>query len=464
MNRHSGSRKSAADADWPRGTNPTTGLSSDEAARRLVLHGPNEIPSEPRTPAWRRMLQQLRDPLIMVLLVAAALTIATVDLSDAAVILLVITVNTVVGVVQEVRAEQAVMALSAMSAPAARVVRDGEERSVPAAEVVPGDLVLVAEGDIVPTDGDVSAAALLPADESSLTGESVPVEKAPDRDDASGAVSAGTVIVRDHGRIVVTATGADSALGRIASLMGGATGPTPLQHRLARFGRTLAAVTVALCAAVLTLGLVRGQPVELMIVAAISLAVAAVPESLPAVVTLALALGARRMADRHAIVLLTHGLPGVALGAEPVAPDTMGHPPRPPEESVLGAGLWLRILFMGAFVAMVTLVVGVWARETGRPWQSMVFHPARRGPRLPGAPRQPGQPVPAGRRGRGTDAPGSRRLSPAPTRPVGCRGASACRPAIAAVLSGLGHVVMRLQARLRPERPPRVGPSAAQGS
>ncbi|WP_269465891.1 cation-translocating P-type ATPase [Streptomyces qaidamensis] len=302
MNRREGARRPTAKVGLLRGTTPATGLSSDEAARRLELHGPNEIPAEPRTPVWRRVLQQLRDPLILVLLVAAALTIATGDLSDAAVILLVITVNTVVGVVQEVRAEQAVMALSAMSAPAARVVRDGEERSVAAAEVVPGDVVLVAEGDIVPADGDVLAAASLLADESSLTGESVPVEKAPDGDEVRGAVSAGTVIVRGHGRVVMTATGADSALGRIASLMGGAPGLTPLQHRLVKFGRTLAAVTVALCAVVLALGLVRGQPVELMIVAAISLAVAAVPESLPAVVTLALALVARRMADRHAIV------------------------------------------------------------------------------------------------------------------------------------------------------------------
>ncbi|UUN25631.1 cation-transporting P-type ATPase [Streptomyces sp. FIT100] len=284
------------------------GLSSDEAARRLELHGPNKVPEEPRTPVRRRVLQQLRDPLILVLLAAAVLTIATGDLTDAAVILLVITVNTVVGVVQEVRAEAAVTALSALSAPAARVVRDGAERSVPAAEVVPGDLVLVGEGDIVPADGDIQAAASLMVDESSLTGESVPVEKADGGDTSPCAVSAGTVVVRGRGRVVVTATGAGSALGRIAALMGAAPGPTPLQHRLARFGRMLAAVIVVLCAVVLALGLVRGQPVELMIVAAISLAVAAVPESLPAVVTLALALGARRMAERQAIV---RRLPGV---------------------------------------------------------------------------------------------------------------------------------------------------------
>ncbi|MEU5029555.1 cation-translocating P-type ATPase [Streptomyces milbemycinicus] len=280
----------------------TEGLSREEAARRLGVYGANAVAQERRTPVWRRVLQQLRDPLIVVLLVAAVLTLATGDLPDAAVILLVITVNTAVGVVQEVRAERAVAALSALSAPAARVVRDGAECSVPAADVVPGDLVLLGEGDIVPADGTVLDAALLLVDESALTGESVPVEKTAGGDGALGTVSAGTVVVRGHGHVQVTGTGAHSALGRIAALMGTAPGLTPLQRRLARFGRVLAAVTVALCAVVLALGLARGQPVELMVVAAISLAVAAVPESLPAVVTLALALGARRMADRHAIV------------------------------------------------------------------------------------------------------------------------------------------------------------------
>ncbi|WP_028800215.1 cation-translocating P-type ATPase [Streptomyces sp. 142MFCol3.1] len=295
-------RPDAYTGGLPDATPSPAGLSSAEAARRLTVYGRNEVPPAPRASVWRRVVQQLRDPLILVLLVAAVLTIATGDLSDAAVILLVITVNTVVGVVQEVRAEQAVMALSELSAPSARVVRDGQERSIRAADVVPGDLVLVGEGDIVPADGDVVAAAMLLADESSLTGESVPVDKAPDRDPSHATVSAGTVIVRGRGRIGVTATGADSALGQIASLMGSAPGMTPLQRRLANFGRVLAVGIVVLCALVLALGLARGAPVELMIVAAISLAVAAVPESLPAVVTLALALGARRMADRHAIV------------------------------------------------------------------------------------------------------------------------------------------------------------------
>ncbi|MFE5123780.1 cation-translocating P-type ATPase [Streptomyces sp. NPDC056669] len=280
----------------------TAGLSREEAARRLGEYGANVVAQERRTPVWRRALQQLRDPLIVVLLVAAALTLGTGDLPDTAVILLVITVNTVVGVVQEVRAERAVAALTALSAPAARVVRDGADSSVPAADVVPGDLVLLGEGDIVPADGEILDAALLLVDESALTGESVPVEKTVGEDRSLSTVSAGTVVVRGRGRVEVTGTGPDSALGRIAALMGTEPGLTPLQRRLARFGRVLAAVTVALCAVVLALGLARGQPVELMVVTAISLAVAAVPESLPAVITLALALGARRMAERHAIV------------------------------------------------------------------------------------------------------------------------------------------------------------------
>jgi P-type Ca2+ transporter type 2C len=278
------------------------GLTQAEAARRLAEDWPNLVEGAPAAPWWRRVLQQLRDPLIVVLLVAAALTVATGDFSDTVVIAFVIVVNTSVGVAQEVRAERAVAALSAMSAPSATVVRDGRVRSLPARDLVVGDLVVLAEGDVVPADGRVREAVLLLVDESSLTGESVPVDKAAEGEESRQVLSAGTTVLRGRGRFAVTATGADSALGRIAALLTTSTGLTPLQRRLAGFGRVLAAVTVVLCAVVLATGLVRGQPFELMAVTAISLAVAAVPESLPAVVTLALALGARRMADRNAIV------------------------------------------------------------------------------------------------------------------------------------------------------------------
>jgi P-type Ca2+ transporter type 2C len=255
------------------------------------------------TPMWRVVASQLRDPLILVLLAAAVLTLATGDLADASVILLVIVVNTTVGVVQEVKAGKAIAALSDLTAPEARVLRDGEQRQIPATEVVAGDVLVLAEGDIVPADADVVDAAALLVDEAALTGESVPVDKAAAGQEKPGdAVSAGTVIVRGRGQAVVTATGAASSMGRVAALMGARQGLTPLQRRLAGVGRALAVAAVVLCAIVMAIGLARGQGVELMVITAISLVVAAVPESLPAVVTLALALGARRMSARNALI------------------------------------------------------------------------------------------------------------------------------------------------------------------
>ena len=275
----------------------SSGLSSAQAAARLARDGANVLPRKPPTPLWRRVTRQLRDPLIVVLLVAAALTIVTGDWTDATVIMLVIVVNTTVGVAQEVRADRAITALADLTTPEARVVRDGRQRRIPASEVVVGDLLVLAEGDIVPADAEVVESAALLVDESALTGESVPVDKG-----AAARVSSGTVVVRGRGRAVVTATGAASASGRIAALMEKGGGLTPLQRRLAGVGRLLAGVAVVLSAVVLVLGLIRGQPVELMVVTAISLVVAAVPESLPAVVTLSLALGARRMAARNALI------------------------------------------------------------------------------------------------------------------------------------------------------------------
>ncbi|MFF5924239.1 cation-translocating P-type ATPase [Streptomyces flavochromogenes] len=275
-----------------------TGLTEEEAARRLADTGPNEVTA--RRPAVRlhsRVLAQLTDPLIMVLLGAVVLTLAIGDHPDAIVIGLVVLVNTTVGVVQEIRADNAVAALSALTAPHARVRRDGVVRDLPAAAIVPGDVLLVGEGDIVAADAELAEASAVLVDESMLTGESVSVDK-----DPGAALSAGTVVVRGRGVAVVEATGPSSALGRIAALLDERREPTPLQRRLAALGRVLAAVTLALCVLVFALGLVRGLPLGTMAVTAISLAVAAVPESLPAVVTLALALGARRMAARHALV------------------------------------------------------------------------------------------------------------------------------------------------------------------
>ncbi|WP_329625223.1 cation-translocating P-type ATPase [Streptomyces sp. NBC_01255] len=275
----------------------TTGLTEAEAACRLADTGPNEVTARRPVRLHSRVLAQLTDPLIMVLLGAVVLTLAIGDHPDAIVIGLVVLVNTTVGVAQEIRADNAVAALSALTAPHARVRRDGVVRDVPAAAIVPGDVLLVGEGDIVAADAELAEASAVLVDESMLTGESVSVDK-----DPGATLSAGTVVVRGRGVAVVEATGALSALGRIAALLDERREPTPLQRRLAALGRVLAAVTLALCVLVFALGLVRGLPLGTMAVTAISLAVAAVPESLPAVVTLALALGARRMAARHALV------------------------------------------------------------------------------------------------------------------------------------------------------------------
>ncbi|MGW0117941.1 cation-translocating P-type ATPase [Streptomyces sp. NPDC003327] len=273
------------------------GLTEAEAARRLAATGPNRVAATKPVRLPTRILAQLRDPLIMVLLGAVVLTLAIGDHPDAIVIAVVVVVNTTVGVAQEIRADNAVAALSALSAPHARVRRDGAVRDAPAAEIVPGDVLLLGEGDIVAADAELVEASALLLDESMLTGESVPVDK-----DTGHTLGAGTVVARGRGVAVVTATGASSALGRIAALLDDHREPTPLQRRLAALGRVLAAVTLALCVLVFALGLVRGLPLGTMAVTAISLAVAAVPESLPAVVTLALALGARRMVARHALV------------------------------------------------------------------------------------------------------------------------------------------------------------------
>ena len=276
------------------------GLSTAEAQARLAEVGRNHVAAARPVPLWRRVAMQLRDPMIVVLLVAMVLTVATGDHPDAVIIGLVIIANSAVGVVQEVRADEAIAALRQLTAPIAQVVRDGGVVRVDAEEVVPGDAVVLGEGDIVPADALLVEAAALLVDESSLTGESVPVAKSA-RDDEN-TLSAGSVVLHGRGIAVVTHTGAQSTMGRIAAAVTSAPGLTPLQRRLMGLGRALAATAAVLCLVVMAIGLVRGQPWELMVVTAISLVVAAVPESLPAVVTLGLALGARRMAARHAIV------------------------------------------------------------------------------------------------------------------------------------------------------------------
>ncbi|OLE27735.1 MAG: hypothetical protein AUG44_09415 [Actinobacteria bacterium 13_1_20CM_3_71_11] len=282
----------------------SNGLTTEQARRALDRAGRNEVPAPPGPHLAHRIGRQLADPLILLLLAAATVTGLLRDATDTTVILLVIVVNTSVGVAQEVRADRAVGALRRLGAPTARVVRDGVERVLPAAELVRGDLVVLTAGDVVPADVRLTEAHRVRVDESALTGESVPVHRAAGTD-----LSAGTVLVTGRGRGLVTDTGADSALGRIATLVSAARpGPTPLQKRLSRLGRVLGVVVMVLSAVVTVLGVLTGEPLVRMAVTGVSLVVAAVPESLPAVVTLALALGAKRMARAHAIARRLHAV------------------------------------------------------------------------------------------------------------------------------------------------------------
>lgn len=280
------------------------GLTSAEAAARLSADGPNSTAAPQRRHLATRILRQLTDPLVALLLAAAVVTTVLRDYPDTAVILLVVLVNTVIGVVQEVRADRAIAALDRLAAPTARVVRDGRDLVLPAADLVRGDLVRVEAGDVVPADLLLTEAARLHLDESALTGESVPVAR-----DAGDEASAGTVVTTGRATGTVARTGAASALGRITALVS-ATRPaaTPLQRRLAALGRVLGLAAVVLSALVFIIGVAGGRPVVDMAVTAVSLVVAAVPESLPAVVTLALALGARRMAGARAIPRRLHAV------------------------------------------------------------------------------------------------------------------------------------------------------------
>lgn len=287
------------------------GLSDQEAADRLVRHGANEIRAGEEEPWWRLLLRQLQDPLIYILLAAAAVSLVVRHPADAAVILAVVALNAAIGYVQEARARDAVRALARLAAPTAEVVRDGRARRVPARELVPGDVVLLSSGAKVPADLRLLKTVDLEVDESALTGESVPVRKEPERvlegdpvpGDQVNMAFAGTTVTRGRARGVVARTGPATEVGRIAEAVHevGLT-RTPLQETVHAFGKRVGLALVGLASAVVVAGLLRGmEPVEIFLTA-VAVAVAAVPEGLPVVLTVALAIGVGRMASRKAIV------------------------------------------------------------------------------------------------------------------------------------------------------------------
>ena len=291
-------------------TDPGSGLAEAEALRRREHFGPNVLPSARRRGPLARLLSQLHHPLIYVLLVAGAITLALGEHVDAAVIFGVVAVNTLVGYVQESKAEAALDALRAMVHTEVRVVREGRARTVASEELVPGDLVLVEAGDKVPADLRLIRETELRADESALTGESVPVAK--DEvvlpadtlvADRRNMLYSGTLVTGGTGAGITVATGAQTELGQIHRLVGSAEVlATPLTRKLARFSKVLTVVILALAAVTFVTGLARGESAGGMFTAAVALAVGAIPEGLPAAVTITLAIGVARMARRRAVI------------------------------------------------------------------------------------------------------------------------------------------------------------------
>jgi Ca2+-transporting ATPase len=287
------------------------GLSHTEAAERILKYGPNELQAAHRISPWEILLEQFKNVLILILLGATVISLFLGHGIESIVIAVIVLFAVVLGFVQEYRAERANEALRQIAAPTATVMRDGAELKLPAKELVPGDVIILHTGDRVPADARLLEAINLQAEEAALTGESVPVEKhikVLDVDDLpvgdrKNMVYAGTAVTYGRGRALVTSTGMQTEFGKIAQLLQTIeTGKTPLQQNLDKVGTALARAALVVVSIIIILGLLRGQPFIDMLIFGIALAVAVVPEALPAVVTISLAIGVQKMVKRNALI------------------------------------------------------------------------------------------------------------------------------------------------------------------
>jgi Ca2+-transporting ATPase len=286
------------------------GLSSESASAALAQHGPNALEDTVRRPPLAMLVAQFTDFMILVLVAAAVIAGLVGEPQDSVAIVVIVLLNGILGFVQEYRAERAMAALKQMAAPMASVIRDGKVHQIPAPELVPGDIVKLEAGNIVPADLRLLELSSLKVNESALTGESQVVEKRVAQleevnlplGDRFNLAYKGTIVTYGRASGLVVATGMQTELGRIATLLSGEAGKTPLQKRLTRFGQNLALVVLAICAIIFVAGWLRGEPPLIMLLTAVSLAVAAIPEALPAVVTISLAFGAARMVRKNALI------------------------------------------------------------------------------------------------------------------------------------------------------------------
>jgi Ca2+-transporting ATPase len=287
------------------------GLSEEEAARRLQEQGPNQLTEAPSTTIMQMLIAQFNNFVVILLIVAAMVSAVLGDLIEAAAILAIVILNAALGVIQERRAEQALAALRKLAAPEAHVIRGGSRKVIPSSEVVPGDVVLLEAGNYIPADVRLLDAINLRVEEAALTGESVPVKKDAaillaseiPLGDRKNTAFMGTLVSYGRGKGVVVATGMKTQIGLIAEMLQAVDQEaTPLQRRLDQLGKTLGWAALAVCTLVFIVGWLRGfNPLDMFIIA-VSLAIAAVPEGLPAVVTISLALGMREMIKRHALI------------------------------------------------------------------------------------------------------------------------------------------------------------------
>ena len=319
---------SAADAVGKLSSSVDRGLSSREAEKRLGQDGENILRGKKKKSIIAEFFEQFKDFTVIVLLIASGVSFATSfleehgDFADPIMILIIVILNAAVGVIQQRRAEHSLEALKSMSAPTAAVIRDGKETKIPASEVVRGDIIEVRAGDLVPADARLISSHSLSAQESALTGESMPCEKdalcrIPDgspQAELKNMIFSSSVITAGHARAVVTQTGMDTAVGKIAHLLNTEDEPTtPLQIKLAKIGKVLGIGALAICALIFVLSILRGMGVLSAFMLSVSLAVAAIPEGLPAVVTVVLSLGVQKMAKSNAVI---RRLPAVeTLGA-----------------------------------------------------------------------------------------------------------------------------------------------------
>lgn len=310
-------------------TDTEQGLTEHEAMERLREYGYNEFKKREHTTLWQKFVAQFKSFMIIVLLIAAAISGVTgymngEGITDALIILVILVANAIIGMVQESKAERSLDALERMAAPRCKVVRDGERRIIESRELVPGDIVEIETGDSIPADLRLTEAINLKVQEAALTGESVPVEKSTESIEGDASIGdrvnmafASCSVTYGRGRGIVVATGTDSEMGKIAAMIESVPEmKTPMQVRLDQLGRVLAIVSLVVCGIIFVIGLCYGRPLMEMFMTAVSLAVAAIPEGLPAVSTIVLALGVQRLAKQNAIV---RNLPSVeTLGSTTV--------------------------------------------------------------------------------------------------------------------------------------------------